>query len=82
MSLGSAAAFMITVLIVIHELNNAIKFADHIVGMKAGELIFHGALTDVITVENLRTLYSIDAKLQMDETNTYPVCVNYDLVTD
>lgn len=71
----------ITVLIVIHELNNAIKFADYIVGMKAGELIFHGKPLEVITKENLRTLYSIDATLEMDETGSYPICVNYELVS-
>jgi iron complex transport system ATP-binding protein len=68
-----------TILIVMHELNNAIKFADHIVGMKAGRVVFDGSRKDVITKENLRLLYDIDVTLQMDEKGEYPICVDYEL---
>ncbi len=69
----------ITLLMVMHELNNAVKFADHIVGMKAGRSVFSGPPAEVITRENLRLLYDIDAVLRMDEEGGYPVCVNYEL---
>jgi iron complex transport system ATP-binding protein len=68
-----------TILIVMHELNNAIRFADHIVGMKAGTIVFDGSRKDVITKENLRLLYDIEATLQMDKNDEYPICVNYEL---
>lgn len=70
----------ITVLIVMHELNNAIKFADHIIGMRAGRVLFSGAPAQAITRENLKLLYDIDAELIWDKEYGYPVCINYELV--
>lgn len=68
-----------TIVMVLHELNNATKFADYIVGVKEGNVVFKGKPLDVITNENLYTLYGIDAKLQLDETNQYPICVDFDI---
>jgi iron complex transport system ATP-binding protein len=68
-----------TIVMVLHELNNATKFADNIVGVKDGNVVFKGKPLDVITKENLYTLYGIDAKLQVDETNQYPICVDFDV---
>lgn len=68
-----------TIVIVLHELNNATKFADHIIGMKEGKVVFEGKPKEVITTDNLKELYGIDAKLQMDETDSYPICVDFDL---
>lgn len=70
-----------TIVMVLHELNNATKFADYIVGVKEGNVVFKGKPLDVITKENLHTIYGIDAKLQVDETNQYPICVDFDINT-
>lgn len=67
-----------TIVIVLHELNNATKFADHLIGFKAGGVVFQGRPLDVVTNENLKKLYGIDAKLQLDETGSYPICVDFD----
>lgn len=69
-----------TIVMVLHELNNATKFADHIIGVKSGKVLFEGSPKSVITEENLQQLYGIKAKLAMDETGTYPICVDFDLV--
>lgn len=66
-----------TIVMVIHELNHASKFAHHIVGMKEGRILFEGKPGDVITKENLRDLYEIEATLLEDGENTYPVCIDY-----
>lgn len=68
-----------TIVMVLHELNNATKFADYIIGVKEGNVVFKGKPLDVITNENLYTLYGIDARLQLDETNQYPICVDFDV---
>ncbi|WP_069998599.1 ABC transporter ATP-binding protein [Cellulosilyticum sp. I15G10I2] len=65
-----------TIVMVLHELNNATKFADHLIGMKKGEVVFEGAPIDVINKENLKILYGIEAKLQLDATGTYPICTD------
>ena len=66
-----------TIVVVIHELNLAAKFADHIVGMKAGQIQFEGAPGEVINEENLRNLYDIEAEIERDPARGYPVCVDY-----
>lgn len=68
-----------TIVMVLHELNNATRFADHIIGVKSGKVVFEGAPKKVITEENLEILYGIKAKLQLDETGSYPICVDFDL---
>lgn len=69
----------ITVVIVLHELNNACRFASNIIGLKQGSLICQGTPVDVITKESLKEIYGIDARLQLSENKQYPVCVDYEL---
>lgn len=70
----------ITVVIVLHELNNACRFADNIIGLKKGKLICEGSPIDVINKENLKEIYGIDAKLQLSEDGKYPICMDYELL--
>lgn len=70
----------ITVVMVLHELNNACRFASNIIGLKKGEIICNGAPNDVITNESLREIYGIDVTLQLSENGKYPVCVDCQLM--
>ena len=69
----------ITVVTVLHEINNAFRFADHIVGLKKGRIVCEGKPKDVINEETLREIYGIDARLMMSEVGDYPVCVEFEL---
>lgn len=68
-----------TIIVVLHELNNATKFADYIIGMKKGEIVFEGKPLEVVNEENLFKLYGIHATLQLDESGQYPICVDFEL---
>lgn len=68
----------VTIVMVLHELNNAAKYADYIIGMRSGEKLFEGVPKEVITTENLRKLYEIEAKITLDETGTYPICLDFE----
>ena len=70
----------ITVVIVLHELNNACRFADNIIGLKKGKIVCEGRPIDVINKENLKEIYGIDAKLQLSEDGNYPICMDYELL--
>ncbi len=70
----------ITIVIVLHELNNACRFASNIIGLKKGKIICKGIPREVITKENLREIYGIDAKLQLSENKNYPICVDFELI--
>lgn len=69
----------ITVVIVLHEINNAFRFADNIIGLKKGKVICEGKPIDVITKETLKAIYGIEAELKRSETGDYPVCIEYKL---
>ncbi len=69
----------ITVVIVLHELNNACRFADNIIGFKKGKIICQGKPIDVINKENLKEIYGIDASLRASENGEYPICTEYEL---
>lgn len=65
-----------TIVMVLHELNLACKFADNIIGLKKGSVICQGRPSDVITAECLKAIYGIDACLIKSE-NGYPVCIDF-----
>ncbi|MBU5308339.1 ABC transporter ATP-binding protein [Clostridioides mangenotii] len=69
----------ITVVIVLHELNNACRFADNIIGLKNGKIICEGKPIDVINRKTLKKIYGIDARLKQSENGEYPVCTEYEL---
>lgn len=71
-----------TILMVLHELNHASKFADNIVGMKKGNIIFEGSPNEVINTENLKKLYEIEATLVKDEKKGYPICMDYSIINE
>jgi iron complex transport system ATP-binding protein len=55
------------VVAVLHDLHHAARFADHIVLLHQGSVFAQGAVDDVITAQNLATVYGIDALLSKDE---------------
>lgn len=59
----------ITVICVLHDINQAIKFADRVAMMKQGKVKYLGKPDQVILAETLGDLYDIDAKVhQIDKT--------------
>lgn len=70
----------ITVVIVLHELNNACRFADNIIGLKKGKVICEGRPIEVITKESLQEIYGVEAHLQVSENGEYPICMEYELL--
>lgn len=69
-----------TIVMVIHELNNAARFADYMVGVKEGKIICDGEPEKVMTKENLKNIFNIDAEVVKDPRNNKPVCITYDLI--
>ena len=67
------------IVMVLHDLNEACRFADHIIGLKNGKVVCEGRPADVITRENIREIYGIDAKLVMSDGG-YPICMEFDRV--
>ena len=52
-----------TVIMVLHEINQAIYFFDRIIGLYQGKVLIQGEPDEVITGESIRQLYGIDLKV-------------------
>ncbi len=50
----------ITIIMVLHDINQAIAYSDHVIGMKDGVIEVEGNPKDVITKESIKTLYGVD----------------------
>ena len=52
-----------TIIMVLHEINQAIYFSDRIIGLCQGKVLIQGEPDEVITSESIRELYGIDLKV-------------------
>lgn len=57
----------LTIVMVLHDINQAIRYSDHIMLMKAGHIIAEGAPRDVITKEVIKEVYGVEAIFNEDE---------------
>ncbi|MDE8034715.1 ATP-binding cassette domain-containing protein [Actinobacillus equuli subsp. equuli] len=53
----------LTTVMVVHDINMAAAYADTIVAMKNGEIIMTGSPEEIITSENLKTVFNLDAEV-------------------
>lgn len=56
---------------VVHDLNLAAKFADHLVLLNNGELLAAGTRNEVLTQENMKTAYRLEPVIHNDERGMY-----------
>lgn len=61
-----------TVLMVLHDLNLAARYADRLCAMRAGAIVSDGSPGAVLTPAMLREVFGIAAEVHRDETNNCP----------
>ncbi|TCN50474.1 iron complex transport system ATP-binding protein [Rhodococcus sp. SMB37] len=64
-----------TVVMVLHDLNLAIRYSDHLVVMRDGKVIASGPPAEVISVELLRDVFGLDASVISDPVSGRPLIV-------
>lgn len=69
-----------TIVMVLHDLNQAARFADFIIAMKDGEIVRAGMCEEVIRPDTLREVFRIDAEIGTDPRTGKPLCITYDLL--
>ncbi len=64
-----------TVVIVLHDLNLACRYADHLVAMKAGRIVAEGSPTEVITAAHVHEVFGLDCEVIADPLCGTPMVV-------
>lgn len=69
-----------TIVMVLHDLNQAARFADYIIALKNGQIAKAGSSEEVINREVLKKVFKIDAEIGRDPRTNTPMCITYNLL--
>lgn len=64
-----------TVISVLHDINQASRYCDHLVVMHQGQIVAEGTPDAILTPELLRQVFSVDAEIHTDPLAGTPMCV-------
>ncbi|MFP3991686.1 ABC transporter ATP-binding protein [Streptomyces sp. E11-3] len=64
-----------TIVIVLHDLNQAARYADHLVAMKSGRIVASGPPSDVVTADMVRDVFGLDCVVVPDPVTGSPLVV-------
>lgn len=64
-----------TIVMVLHDLNEAARYSHHLVAMREGEVIAEGPPGEVVTVDTVRAVFGIDSKIVDDPVTGTPLVV-------
>ncbi len=57
----------LTIVMVLHDINQAIQYSDSIIAMKQGSIIAHGRPNEIMTEQLIHDVYGVRVKLKEDE---------------
>ena len=64
-----------TIVLVLHDLNQACRYAHHLVALKAGALVAEGPPADVVTEELVREVFDLACRVMDDPVSGTPLIV-------
>lgn len=64
-----------TIVMVLHDLNHACRYADYLVAMKAGQIFAAGDPQSVITAETVQAVFNLQCHIYPDPIAGTPMCV-------
>lgn len=68
-------SFGITILMILHDINQAIHYSDDIIGLKEGNVVAQGKTQEVINSQTLRHIYDIDLEVFERNSSKYVLAV-------
>ena len=63
-----------TVVMVLHDINHAARYADEVVALKAGRVVARGPAVEVVRPDLLRAVFEIEAEV-VTASDGSPICV-------
>jgi iron complex transport system ATP-binding protein len=64
-----------TVAIVLHDLNLAARYADHVIALKAGRIVAEGSALQVVTEELVRDVFGLESRVVPDPVSGTPLVI-------
>jgi iron complex transport system ATP-binding protein len=69
-----------TIIMVVHDLNHAARYADHIVAVKKGKIYTKGHPIDVLTHDMLKDVFEVKANIILEPHTGLPTCIPYEKI--
>jgi iron complex transport system ATP-binding protein len=64
-----------TIVMVLHDLNQACRYADHLVAIKAGQIFASGEPKEVITEDIVQDVFNLKCRIYPDPIAGTPMCI-------
>lgn len=71
-----------TIVMVLHDINHAARYSDHLIAMQKGIIIQTGTPQEIVSAEVMRKVFHIDARIMEDPVTNTPVCYGYDILKE
>lgn len=68
-----------SIIMVVHDLNHASRYAHHMIAIKQGKAVAEGSPVEVMTCDVLRNVFGIEADIVVDPRSGVPLCLPYAL---
>lgn len=68
-----------TILMVLHDLNNAARYSHHVIALKEGRVFDAGSPEEVMTPELFREVFGVEADVVSDPRTGIPLCIPHGL---
>jgi iron complex transport system ATP-binding protein len=69
-----------TIIVVLHDINQAARYCDHLVLLKKGKLIAQGSPSEMITQTMMKEVFEIDTQIHQDPITDSPMCIIKDSI--
>ncbi|MFL6125462.1 ABC transporter ATP-binding protein [Actinophytocola sp.] len=64
-----------TIVMVLHDLNQACRYADHVIAMKAGRIVAEGSPSTVVTPELVGDVFDVGCQVTTDPVSATPLVI-------
>ncbi|HDK7138503.1 TPA: ABC transporter ATP-binding protein [Clostridium botulinum] len=69
-----------TIVMVLHDLNLAARFADYMIAIRSGNIVRCGTPKEIMTNKVLKDTFNIDAEIVWGSKTDRPTCISYELI--
>jgi iron complex transport system ATP-binding protein len=64
-----------TIVMVLHDLNQACRYADHLIAMRSGQVYAQGNPQTVLNADLVRQVFDLESRIITDPVSQTPLCI-------